>query len=1019
MKGLPLICFVAQLLLHTSFASSVFFHEPSFAVLTSGKEHSDFGFFMGYRTNERQLVVGSPHADQVGKVYSCPIHKNPVSQNCSDLNIDVKKLAPDYDKADSDQNFCLGATISVASKYFVTCAPLWTSSVTKTDNSTVSGSYGTCFVYNDVPERFNGSFEQSNGRYDERTYVSVYGGIGWSSLMDEENEMLLIAKPFEFGDIQYVNSKALDTNAKSGFKSMYAESTQFRGNLIINSNIGKTNVGYAMAAGRFFSDHNESIFYAFSINDESDVWQVNFLKKDTDGTMKLVLKADKHAFTVSSEDDAGDMFGAAMASADLDADGVTDLLVGAPAHSMPGQCECGAVYIFRGMEMSIYQNSVLKIVSGEKRARFGSAMATNDLDGDYLPEIFISAPYEDSGDGAVYIISGYQLRKSSMSYTLDLHLKDLMKLPGMQRIQSNAYRTFGYSLNVVPDINGDGCDELAVGSPQSSSVILFRCLPTIKAIVEAKYPKKVKTSDSSFTVNVCVNITYRNLKPTISTRLQVESRVIGKGATLEKDSFDVDLNRKPSSYCNDVVVKLRRGETGTYSFTATLSYKNDTQFEKEVFDDTWVRLSVDSELVANAQITRACPTDNCRPDLHIDDILWGGSKEPKEFEVNEKTEKNVTLVIINNGSITYDACVRLTVKGGKERIRCEPIIGKQGQYNCPIPAMDKKSKPHNINFVVGIEKAGNVDNRLQITADLYNNCATSAVESKNIDVKYIFGMRNVFIKKSSHNVTVTDTQLKNQTNPTLIDTHEYNIVNKGGLEWEDVSAIINVPSRPYIRSTQLLINDMENSTCVQKDPSTKANVSSDVLSFICSKMRLYDIPILIKVKNEISLANITVEKELNIFSNMEVRMVSSNDAVQFPNSSQTTTINYVKESSFSNNINAMIAIGVVAAVLIVLVVAFILYKIGFFKRKEKNRLESFKASVKSRNRVGHEPTNAGGEELTADSKEDSMDDFDIEVVDECAFEPIPTTTDDDAALIDDDKDETTTSKSPVKERTSN
>ncbi|KAJ2952873.1 hypothetical protein O0L34_g7238 [Tuta absoluta] len=1008
MKGKPLICFVVQLLLLTTSASSVFFHEPSQVVLQSGIEHSDFGFSMGYRTNTYELVVGSPHADQVGKVYSCLIQRDPKSQICSDLNIDVKKLASDYDKTDTNQNFCLGATIAMASTYFVTCAPLWTSTITNNENTTVPGSYGTCFVYTDKPQRFKGSFEQYV-QNNKRNYDSIYGGIGWSSLVDEQNDMLLIAKSFEHGDIQYVNSADLQNNPSSNFKSVYAESMDFQNNSRQPEG-GITNVGYAMEAGRFFSDHIDSIFYALSFKIESEVWKISFLKKEKSVTMNLVLKPDNHIFTILSEEDSGgDMFGAAMASADLDADGVDDLLVGAPAHSMPGHCECGALYIFRGMETSNFRKNVFKIVSDEKRGRFGSAVATNDLDGDSLPEIFVSAPYEDSGSGALYIISGYHLKKSSVNYTFDLHLKDLMKLPGVQRIKSKKYRSFGYSLNVVPDINGDGCDELAVGSPQSSSVILFRCLPTVKATVQATFPKEIKTNDVSFNVTVCVDITYRNRKRThpISTQFQVLGQIIGKGATLKKDTFDVDLSLDPP-YCNDIVIQLRLGETDFYSFTAKLNYKDENQFENEVFDDTWVRLSVDSELVANPEIQRTCATDNCKPDLYIEDMLWDGRNDhPKEIEVNEKTIKNVTLVIKNNGSFTYGACVRVTVKGGKESIRCEPVPGSQGVYICPLPAMDAKSKPHKIDFRVSIEKASNVDDVLQITADLYNNCADSVLESKkskSITAKCLFGIKNVFIRKSSHNVTVTDTQLKNQTNPTLIDTHEYNIENKGGLEWEDVTAIINVPSKPYILSTQILINEVDNNTCIQINTPEKTNESSHNMSFICSKMKLDDIPILIKVKNEISLVNITVDKELKIASNIEVKMASSKNVVQFPNDGQTTTINYLKEMSISNNIDAIIIIVVVTAVIIVSVAAFILYKIGFFKRKEQKRLQSLKASVKSKNRVGHEPPIAGCEELPADSKEESMEDFDIEVVDECVFEPTATSMDDDAALIDEDKD---------------
>ncbi|KAM6155895.1 integrin alpha-L [Rhynchocyon petersi] len=168
----------------------------------------------------------------------------------------------------------------------------------------------------------------------------------------------------------------------------------------------------------------------------------------------------------------GSYFGGELCGVDLDQDGETELLlIGAPMFY--GEQRGGRVFVYQRKQLGFEMVSELQGDSGYPLGRFGAAIsALTDINGDRLMDVAVGAPLEDQG--ALYIFNGHQG---------GLRPQPSQRIKGTQ--MSSGIQWFGRSIHGVKDLGGDGLADVAVGA--EGQVIILSSRPVVDIITTVTF----------------------------------------------------------------------------------------------------------------------------------------------------------------------------------------------------------------------------------------------------------------------------------------------------------------------------------------------------------------------------------------------------------------------------------------------------------------------------------------------------------------------------------------------------
>lgn len=118
---------------------------------------------------------------------------------------------------------------------------------------------------------------------------------------------------------------------------------------------------------------------------------------------------------VPDASEKGDVFGAALTVADLDRDGLADLVIGAPRESVGAKAQAGQVTVVPGRRAgalgtgsyAFTQDTAGVPDASEAGDAFGTTVAVGDVNRDGRPELFVGASGENDYTGAVWTFPGF------------------------------------------------------------------------------------------------------------------------------------------------------------------------------------------------------------------------------------------------------------------------------------------------------------------------------------------------------------------------------------------------------------------------------------------------------------------------------------------------------------------------------------------------------------------------------------------------------------------------------------
>ncbi|MCA9759032.1 MAG: FG-GAP repeat protein [Candidatus Eisenbacteria bacterium] len=155
---------------------------------------------------------------------------------------------------------------------------------------------------------------------------------------------------------------------------------------------------------------------------------------------------------------AGAYFGFSVAGADVDGDGYDDVVVGAPTASVAGVSD-GAVFVYHGGPTGLDPSPALLLESGQDYSNFGQSVANaGDVDGDGFEDVLIGQPL---WYGTLPAVGRVLLHFGSSA--------GLSSTPGWTLEGQSELSYLGLSLAGNLDFTGDGKADFVVGAPFESN----------------------------------------------------------------------------------------------------------------------------------------------------------------------------------------------------------------------------------------------------------------------------------------------------------------------------------------------------------------------------------------------------------------------------------------------------------------------------------------------------------------------------------------------------------------------
>ncbi|KAM3872676.1 integrin alpha-10 [Diretmus argenteus] len=415
----------------------------------------------------------------------------------------------------------------------------------------------------------------------------------------------------------------------------------------------------------------------------------------------------------------GSYYGSEVCGMDIDQDGITDvLLVAAPMYLGSGNKEAGRVYIYNVNAAAVFiSNGTLKAEDKSQDARFGYALAAApDLNHDGYTDLLVGAPLEDEHRGAIYVYHGDHI------YLLQNYKQ---RIPGSSLSPSLQY--FGRSVSARLDLDGDDLIDLAVGAQGNAVLLSSRSIVQINVSLSFQ-PHSInviqKTCQRGGRDSACLNATACFTAVSRSPGSHSNSFDLWVSAMLDDRKLSARALFDDSSHRQtQLTVRVHTGETVCYTLpfhvydtadyirpiSFSLRFKiNDTE-SGPVLDEGWP-----TTVKKSIQFFKDCGEDDvCTTDLvlqaHMD--ISGTRQKPYvirsprrrlavEVQLQNRLENayNTSLTLHYSRNLHFSS---LSIREDAHfKIECTALGSNSHSCNVSYPVFRSHSK---VNFMLEFE----------------------------------------------------------------------------------------------------------------------------------------------------------------------------------------------------------------------------------------------------------------------------------------------------------------------------
>ncbi|KFB36449.1 AGAP004303-PA-like protein [Anopheles sinensis] len=504
------------------------FQEPTLQMFMEKVRSSYFGFSLNLRPGG--VIIGAPRAqsdlatqrkvNETGAIYRCRFDDGVCAPYYFDKQGNTFAEQSDFAYNSEKKDYqMLGASMDGHGSdgdRFVVCAPKAISELV--DYYLLHGicyiTDGTEPMYNEPKEvrkiiPLRAKDKQLYKLGPVQFYNYMYGEQGVSVHVTDDGEEVLIGAPGVFnwrGTVVRYKKRVSDDmgglSRRDALEGGHRHSNRHRRQIVqyvsdvpnpyFSTLQDDSYFGYAVSSARFLGDAEKTLYVASAPQSAGQVGEVfifDLINAD------LFVETQIKVYYTFPGQQQGEYFGYALLTEDFNADGLPDLAIAAPMHSRTGDHDNGVVYVFLNEGQLNFQLQT-KLSSGYDLAgRFGTALAKiGDINRDGYNDIAIGAPFEENG--AVYVFLG----------TADgLQSKPSQRLTPPANELLTPQPMFGHAISRGSDIDANGYNDLAIGSPNDEKVYVYRTYPVVRIAPEVSSSKRELTlEDTSFELAICL-----------------------------------------------------------------------------------------------------------------------------------------------------------------------------------------------------------------------------------------------------------------------------------------------------------------------------------------------------------------------------------------------------------------------------------------------------------------------------------------------------------------------------------